>query len=189
MNASELEHLWRKQPPFEPSPESIAQLAATVDTLDRKFQRKIWWRDLREIAAALVIAIFFGLVGHTWIRWIAVASVLFVVAWIFRSRIVVRPNRETPNVAERLQQMIWETEVQIRMARSVLWWYLLPCAVAMFAMVLDSPPRNFNPVSFLSFCGLVGVGVYWLNQSVVRKKLVPRCENLRHALGELSRST
>src|SRR6476660_5301911 len=129
MNASELEQLWKKKPPFEPSPENIAQIAATVDALDRKFQRQIWWRDLREIGAALAIAIFVGLVGRTWFRWIAVASALFVAAWIFRSRMLVRPGREIPNVIERLQQMIRETEMQIGLLRSVLWWYLLPCAV------------------------------------------------------------
>ena len=192
MNASELEHLWQKQQPLEPSTENIARIAATVDALDRKFQRKIWWRDLREIGAAITVATFFGLVGHTWLRWIAVASVLFVAAWIFRSRILVRPGRETPNVIERLQQMICETEMQIGMLRSVLWWYLLPCAVAMFAIGLDSPPRKFNSPSLVIFCGAVGVlyvAVYWLNQRAVRKKLMPRRENLRHALAELSRSS
>jgi hypothetical protein len=192
MNASELEHLWQKQQPFEPSPENIAQIAATVDTLDRKFQRKIWWRDLREIAAAIIVATFFGLVGHTWLRWIAVASVLFVAAWIFRSRILVRPGRKIPNVIERLHQMIYETEMQIGMQRSVLWWYLLPCTVAIFAIVLDSSPRNFNSPFlwiFGSVTGAMYVGLYWLNQRVVRKKLLPRRENLRHAIAELSRSS
>ena len=192
MNASELEHLWQKQQPLEPSTENIAQIAATVDALDRKFQRKIWWRDLREIGAAITVATFFGLVGHTWLRWIAVASVLFVAAWICRSRIIVRPGRKTPNVIERLQQMICETEMQIGMLRSVLWWYLLPCAVAMFAIVLDSPPRKFNSPSFVIFCsagGVLYVAIYWLNQRAVSKKLKPRRENLRHALAELSRSS
>ena len=192
MNASELEHLWRKQRPFEPSAENIARIAATVEALDRKFQRKIWWRDLREIAAAITVATFIGLGGHSWLRWIAVGSVLFVAAWIFRSRMGVRPGRKTPNVIERLEQMIRETEMQIGLLRSVLWWYLLPCAVAMVAFVLDSPPRKFNSPSFLIFCGAAGllyVFVYWLNQRTVREKLVARRENLRHALAELSRSS
>lgn len=191
MNASELEHLWRKQQPIELSPEKIGQIAATVDAVDRKFRRKIWWRDLREIGAALVVAAFFGFVGQTWLRWLAVASCLFVVAWIIRSRIMVRPSRETPSVSGRLQQMIRETEMQIELTRSLLWWYLLPCAVAIFAMVLDSPPRF--PLPFLSIYGSVGaalyVAVYWVNQRAVRKVLEPRRENLRHTLAELSQQS
>lgn len=191
MNASELEHLWQKQQPIELSPEKIGQIAATVDAVDRKFRRKIWWRDLREIGAALVVAAFFGFVGQTWLRWLAVASCLFVVAWIIRSRIMVRPSRETPSVSGRLQQMIRETEMQIELTRSLLWWYLLPCAVAIFAMVLDSPPRF--PLPFLSIYGSGGaalyVAVYWVNQRAVRKVLEPRRENLRHTLAELSQQS
>ena len=192
MDASELEELWQKQQPFEPSPEDIAQIAATVASLDRKFRRKIWWRDVREIGAAVVVATFFGLAGHTLLRWIAVASLLFVAAWIFKSRIIVRPGGEIPNLIERLQQMIRETETQIGMLRSVLWWYLLPCAVAMFAFVLDSPSRRFDSPSFLILCGLIGAAyivVYWINQRAVRKKLGPRRETLRQALAELSRKS
>lgn len=192
MNASELEQLWQRQQPIKLSPENIAQIAATVGTVDRKFRRRIWWRDLREIAAVLILAVWFGLSGQTWLRWLAVASVLFVAAWIIGSRIVVKPDRDMPSVIERLQQMIRETEMQIHLLRSVLWWYLLPCAVALFVMVLDSPPRNFSSSQLLIFVSpliLFFLVIYWLNQWAVRKKLVPRRENLRHALAELSQQS
>ena len=192
MNASELEHLWRRQQPIELSPEKIAQIAATVDRVDRKFRRKIWWRDLREIAAVLILAVWFGLSGQTWLRWLAVASVLFVGAWIIRSRIVVRPDREMSSVIERLEQMIRETEMQIHLLRSLLWWYFLPCAVALFFMVLDSPPRNVSSSQLLVRIIpliLLSLAVYWLNQWAARKKLEPRRENLRHALAELSQQS
>jgi hypothetical protein len=192
MNASELEHLWQRQQGIKPSPENIAQIAGSVSALDRKFRRRIWWRDLREIAAVLILAVWFGLSGQTWLRWLAVASILFVAAWIIRSRIVVRPDRETPSVIERLQQMIRETEMQIHLLRSVLWWYLLPCAVALFVMVLDSPPRNFRSSQLLISVGpliLFFLAIYWLNQWAVRKKLVPQRENLRHVLAELSQQS
>ena len=192
MNASELEHLWQRQQPIELSPENIAQIAGSVSALDRKFRRLVWWRDLREIAAVLILAVWFGLSGQTWLRWLAVASVLVVAAWIIRSRIVVRPDREMPSVIERLQQMIRETETQIHLLRSVLWWYLLPCAVALFVMVLDSSPRNSSSSRLLILVGPMipfFLAIYWLNQWAVRKKLVPRRENLRHALAELSQQS
>jgi hypothetical protein len=188
MDASELEYIWKKQQPIEPSRENITQIAATVIAEDRKFHRRIWWRDLREIGAALIMAIVFGLVGQTWLRWISVASCLFVAGFLVRSRTAPKFTRESPSVVERFQQMISETETQIQLLRSILWWYLLPCLVAIVAMVLDSPPRKFD-LSFLlifgSATGVVFVGCYWLNQRAVRKVLEPRRENLRHALAEL----
>ena len=130
MNASELNYLWQKQQPIELSPENIWKIAATVEAVDRKFRRKIWTRDLLEIGVALVMAPVFALVGQTWLRWVCVASCLFVAAWLIRSRIMARPAREIPSATGRLQQMIRETEIQIGLLRSVWWWYLLPCAVA-----------------------------------------------------------
>ena len=192
MNASELEYLWHKQRPIELTTENIAQIAGSVSAVDRKFRRQIWWRDLREIAAVLILAVWFGLSGQTWLRWLAIATVLFVGAWIIRSRIVARPDQQTPSVTERLQQMIRETEAQIHLLRSVLWWYLLPCAVALFIMTLDSPPRNFSwspqPMSLAPLI-LLFIVVYWVNQWAVRKQLVPRRENLRRALAELNQQS
>ena len=192
MNASELEHLWRRQEPIELLPENIARIGATVDKIDRKFRRQIWWRDFLEIGVALTLATVIALAGQTWLRWVAVASALFVAGWFIRSRMIVRQAGEIPSVTGRLHQMIRETEIQIELLRSVLWWYLLPCAVAIFALVLDvekSSPRKLN-LSFLSFfltvCVALFALVYWLNQRTVRQKLVPRRNNLRRALEQLS---
>ena len=192
MNASELQQLWQKQQPIELTREKIARITATVNTLDRRFRREILWQDLRESGAAFVAAAFFGLVGQAWLRWLAVTSCLFVVAWIIGSRIMVRRPREIPSVTGRLHQMIREMEMQIRLTRSVLWWYLLPCAVAIVAMMLDkekSSPRNFDlsfHLTFLSVGAALYAAIYWVNRRAVRQKLVPRRDKLRHALAELS---
>jgi hypothetical protein len=192
MNASELEQIWKTQPSFEPSGEKIARVAAAVGEIDRKFRRKIWARDLREIGAALSVAAVFGLLGQTWLRWISVASSVFVAAVIVRSRIVLTAPGETPSVVERLQQMVRETEVQIQLLHSVLWWYLLPCAVAILAFVLDRFPWKSNSSFLLIFgttMGALSIAVYWWNQRAVRTVLEPRRENLRKALAELSQSS
>jgi drug/metabolite transporter (DMT)-like permease len=189
MNASELEQIWNRQQSIKLSQEDIAQFAASVREVDQKFRRRIWWRDLREIGAALSVAAVFGLVGQSWLRWISVASSVFVAAFIIRSRIILRPARETPNVIAQLHQMIRETEMQTKLLRSVLWWYLLPCVVAISAFVLDRLPWKSNSRFLLIFGGTMGalsIMVYWWNQRAVRKVLEPRCKNLRHALGELS---
>jgi hypothetical protein len=192
MNASELEHIWKSQQPIELSHENIAQIAATVGALDRKFRRKIWWRDLREIGAALGVAVVFGLVGQTWLRWISVLSCLFVAAFLIRSRTVLKSTRETPSVMERIQQMIRETETQIQLLRSVLWWYFLPCGVATLVFVLDRLPRKFSASHLLIFVGAMVpfyLAAYWLNQRAVRNVLEPRRENLQHTLAELSQQS
>jgi hypothetical protein len=191
MNPSELESIWKRQGALEPSPENIIQIADALHSADRKFRRTIWWRDVRETVAALFCAGFFGFVGQTWLRWIAVASGLFVAAYIVKSRIAVRFRPEGLSLADRLQQMILETEMQIGLLRSVLWWYLLPIAVGIIAMVLDraaASPRKFDPfhlTNFLVIMSVLGVVVYWLNQRAVRKILEPRRSRLEQTLSDL----
>jgi drug/metabolite transporter (DMT)-like permease len=188
MNASELEGIWKRQEAVDLSPENIAEIAATVQAVDRKFKRKIWWRDLREIGAALAVAVVFCVVGLSWLRWIAVASCLFVAGYIVMSRRAVRSIVETSSLAERLQQMIRETETQIGLLRSVGWWYLLPCAVGMVAFVVDRLPRTVSAMHLIVFFAAMAIfyfAAYWLNQRVVRKALEPRRANLQHALAEV----
>jgi Flp pilus assembly protein TadB len=188
MNASELEEIWKRQKTTEPSPENIAEIAASVQAIDRKFKRKIWWRDLREIGAALAVAVVFGVLGLTWLRWIAVASCLFVAGYILRSRRAVRTISESSSVAERLHQMIHETETQIGLLRSVLWWYLLPCAVGTVAFAVDRLPRTFSArhlIIFFVAMAICYVAAYGLNQRVVRKALEPRRATLQRTLVEV----
>ncbi|HEV2803366.1 MAG TPA: hypothetical protein VGW57_00415 [Chthoniobacterales bacterium] len=194
MNASELEQIWKRQNSLEPTPENIAQVAAAVHSVDQKFRRKIWWRDVREVGAALVIAAVFAINGRTSLRWIAVASCLFVAGFIIRSRIAAKSRAAKVSVVDRLRQMIRETEIQIRLLRTVLWWYLLPLGAATIIMVLDRAAASGRPLSkfdpafltrFLSVMGVFYLAVYWLNQHAVRKHLEPRRASLENALAEV----
>jgi uncharacterized membrane protein len=198
MNPSELENIWNEQKPIAPAPENVAKIAASICLADQKFRRTIWWRDLSEIGAALGVAAWVGFAGETWLRWIAVASSLFVAAVIIRSRIALRFRPEEVSMVDRLQQMIRETEQQIQLLRSVLWWYLLPIAIAMVAIVLDRSlvhgrlPQRIDPVGLTIkgvTMGLLFAGGYWLNQRAVRKHLEPRRAKLRRSLSELSQSS
>jgi hypothetical protein len=194
MNPSDLENIWNEQGPIKPDPKDIAKIADAVRSGDRKFRRTIWWRDLREVGAALILAAVFGNIGQTGYRWIAVASCLFVAGFIIRSRLGERFRADQASVADQVQQMIRGTETQIRLLRSVFWWYLLPCAIGTLAIVLDRAsaqdhlPRRADPFHlpiFFATMIMLSIGVYWLNQRAVRKHLEPRRASLRQMLAEL----
>jgi hypothetical protein len=193
MNASELEHIWKRQGPIALSQERLSAIAASVGRADRKFRRKIWWRDLREIGAVLLIVWFSVIRGQTWLRWISVASALFIAAVLIWSRLVLKSPPRNSSVIARLHQMIRETEMQIRLLRSVVWWYLLPCGIGAVALALDHSPRKFDIskltsshlLTFAMTMALLSVGVYLLNQRAVRTVFEPRRARLRHALAEI----
>jgi hypothetical protein len=198
MNDSELKQIWQEQKSAEPSPAEVERIARAVHSADRKFRRTIWWRDLREIGAALICAVVFGRAGETWLRWIAVTSCIFVAGYILKTRIPIRPRPEGLTLVDRIHQILRETESQIRLLRSVLWWYLLPIAIGTVAIILDRAsvqgrsPRKFDPaylVNFFVVMGLLAVAIYWLNQRAVRKCLEPRRARLQKMLSDLLQPT
>jgi len=56
--------------------------------------------------------------------------------------------------------MIREVNRQIRLLQSVLWWYLLPCAVAVAAIAAErlTLPLNWPRISMTGGIGLVLFG-------------------------------
>lgn len=189
MNTSELQMIWQKQALQAPDVAKIALIVDTIGADDRKFRRLIWWRDFRELGAALALAGFVAFSGRTEMRWIAVASLLFIGAYIVRSR--MGKKIEPANLAEKLQQMSNQVQTQISLLRSIAWWYLLPCAIAFAAIVVE---QTRFPINWTRLCVTVGFGlsvsvaIYWLNQWTVRKTLEPRRHNLECLLAELTAS-
>lgn len=150
MNTSDLEIIWRKQSLQAPDVEKIALIVDTIGADDRKFRSAIWWRDFREIGAAVLFAIFSSLVSHTWLKWISVGSFLFIAAYLWRSRTSKKDGAEPLNLAAKLERMLVETDTQIRLLRSVLWWYLLPVAIAYVAFLAERTIFRSSSLSFLS---------------------------------------
>lgn len=186
MEPSDAEKAWRSQELPAPNEAYISMIAGLLREEDRSFRHMLWWRDFREIGVAIALALFFAYTGRSWIRWLSVGSLLFVAAYILRARLPA--SKEPSHLAEKLQQMIREVNRQISLLRSVLWWYLLPCAVAVAAIAAErlALPLNWPRISIMGGVGLLLYGaIYWVNQFTVRKTLKPRREQLERLLDEL----
>jgi hypothetical protein len=81
-----------------------------------------------------------------------------------------------------------EVEVQIRLLRSVLWWYLAPCLIAVLAIGLEGVnlTNQWQRLSLgFAIVLLVFAGIYWLNQRCARMDLEPRRQRLQQILDDL----
>lgn len=94
------------------------------------------------------------------------------------------------SLAKHLRDSIASVQLQIRLLRSVLWWYLAPIALSLFLISFDS--RMFRRLHFdgrFFLMNAVTLAVfYWiwqLNQRAVRKDLEPRLRELEGTLAEL----
>ncbi len=77
-------------------------------------------------------------------------------------------------------------DIQIRLLRSVWWWYLLPIlggsTIFAFGIQHDAKKRMILGGTFL----FVGVVLHWANQLAVRKYLTPLKNELETLIGNAS---
>lgn len=193
MNDEDLKKLWREQPL------QIPQTHESVDTTDafrlkmKKFDRTIFWRDVRELIACAVVALAFGLflfsvkpmmarVGCA----ITIAGAAFIAWRLVSSKRKAGPEIADAPVLQALRREKLKVEIQIGLLRSVWWWYLLPvlggATIFAFGMQPDAKKRMILGGTFL----FVGVVIHWVNQLAVRKYLEPLKNELETLIGNAS---
>jgi hypothetical protein len=195
MNDDELKKLWREQPLVLPPELTGTAGLATLRKRMKRFDRILWWRDFREVAACVVIVVWFGSDYSKYPQPLArlgcaltILAVVFIGCRLLWSK--RRAGREVPgaSVMDSLRVELRKVETQIHLLRSVLWWYILPslggAGVCFFGVRRHASDRLVIIVVF----GLVGAFVYWLNQRAVRQYLVPLKNELETLLGDVSES-
>jgi hypothetical protein len=83
---------------------------------------------------------------------------------------------------------------QIWLLKNVFWWYLLPLQIGLAALIGSVAWQAraaglaviMGLAAFALGCGLLGWGVYHLNQIAVRKSLEPRRQELETLLSSLN---
>ncbi len=198
MNFDDCQSLWQKQPlPTTPRANSAA-LAATIRRVRadaRAFDRTIFWRDLRECVAALLVFLFFAhearaktLAGaSSWTLWLAAALPLGVAGFLLIDRVRAhRRPKEATTVLASLDHALAELRHQHRLLMNVIWWYLLPIALATALYMADSfivsttswPGRIIGGGICAAMIAAVNYPIWRLNRRAATLYLAPRIVRL-----------
>lgn len=189
MLLEELQKTWQSQPTSTISIDADA-LIGQVRRKQREFRTTIFWRDFREVAVALVLAVVFMMkTRHDgWPSLTVSAACLWIAGFILVDRWRRLGQRPASDHAllDRLDEALSEVKHQIWLLKNVAWWYLLPLALALvfrsaYSAATGSAPLADRISSFAIDFGVFGVvfaGVYWLNQYAVRTVLQPRRQEL-----------
>lgn len=202
MSFDELQSAWQHQraslPPTPTDPDALRRVQAD----SRMFSRRIFWRDVREVAASIVVAIVFGNIAWSaqsegspaWPAWVAAVLPLGVAAFFIADRWISR-RRATPQgdtLLVEIERALQAVNHQISLLRNVAWWYLLPLMLSGVFLVLQIvlyAPMEVPPV--VALVVKIGVGlialvpmfafnvfIWKLNQKAVREDLQPRADGL-----------
>jgi hypothetical protein len=142
--SDELMELWQEGASSEPDAGTVARLAALATT--RRFDRAIFWRNLREYLAGLVLMGVFGTLAvagesplRNGVNFVCVSFVMGFLWW--RHRDVPRPD---PAADARAFQavMLERVDRQLQLLRTVRYWYLLPLYIPCVLQAVEAGQRG-----------------------------------------------
>ena len=202
MNWNDFESAWRNQEHARSTGDDYERLRSSLEGKHRKFQRRLFVRDIIEVAAGvLVVAVFSQeVIRHGISYWpvaIAILIVLAVMGFFIRERLRAHRDRVGP-AAPLLAKMdadIAELEHQRRLLLKAGWWYVAPLMLAVVIVLgtivgnhldrLHAIQAQLFLAGYVIFCGLFAWAVVALNRRGARAKIEPQLAELRKLRDEI----
>src|ERR1700683_2105720 len=189
MEFDDLQRAWQAQNPAAPVTMKAELLLKEIRRNQRQFWATIFWRDVREVSVAFLLALYFlyhGWTHHHWTDYLNTVACLGIGMFMVVDRRLRRKKKPVANDALKhcLEVSLAEVNHQIWLLKNVFWWYLLPLLVASAISMCQEylHMRHFDQGSAVGAM-LAALLVAWffrfvyrLNQRAVRKSLEPRRE-------------
>jgi hypothetical protein len=171
-NPTDPRHLWQNQ-----EDERVTITLEDVRRRAARLQRRIYWRNLREYVAGMIVIGVFGASLWHYRGWQLVPSVLLIVGTVYVLFQIHRRGsaRSLPVEADlnaSLEFHILELERQRDALRTVVLWYLLPFMPGFVAeIVVSAADRGVSRplIAFGVALPLMFIAIWKLNESGARK--------------------
>lgn len=170
------------------------ELLRELQRRSRNFDRTIRWRDFRETAAGLLITVvyvwFAVRTGSTFERvgdlWLAGCGV-WIAVFLYRYSKLSRKPAPEHTLAVYRQELVESYDRQIRLSKSVKYWYILPLWVGLLLNAAAYRVGGGDNIRFLAiviFVTAVSAGVWWLNEGPGVRYLQRKRQELAALIGE-----
>jgi hypothetical protein len=149
------------------------------------FDRTIWWRDMRESLAAILLIVWYCYDLFQQQSALAkcgaglgIVACVFILAVLHWARVKGKGARPDLPVEDYRWAELDRVDRQIWLLRNVHWWYLGPLLIAVAVQIAAMMPDPEGLVMFAtSVIPLFGF-IYWLNQVAVKNQLMPLRQEL-----------
>lgn len=170
-----------------PTPESLRQIRARAEELDRLVRR----RDRVETITALLMLVPFGWAAAVTTSTTSRAGALLIMAACLLIPVRLRLARQgAPELSLPLALFLAEelarVRAQVRLLRSVFWWYLAPLGTGVVLFVAGRSPSPWLTAGVTLVVLLLYAALWRLNQQAVERHLLPRAEELERGLAGLA---
>jgi hypothetical protein len=157
--------LWQADMTGLPDPERQARLLLTQAW---RFDQKVFWRNVREYAAGLIVMVIFagllivGIERRT--AAIGLLCVGFVLVYLWWTHRRLGPLDPAADIAIYRAALLKRYDDQIRLLRTMPYWYLAPLLVPMLSIAASTWPRSRGTALVLVTVVLaVYIFIGWLN--------------------------
>ncbi len=197
MNDKDLQDLWNTPSPNDDFIIQHEKLIQNMKAKMNQFDKDIKRRNLRETIAALIVfvafAVFggFGLYDGNYLLGFACTIIcfgcVFIVYKFVNAQVTISDEEVyTMSNKEYLSYELKKVNEQIRILKSVFWWYILPIAVGLCLFFFAMPYNTTSLIIHIALVLAVSVGLYILNQKAVKKDLIPLKNDLEEQIANLS---
>jgi hypothetical protein len=193
MRLDHIRAVWHQQLEHPASRNEVELIARLVEQFAQDMERKLFRRDVTESSLALAGVVFFG-----WLAvrlpmvtgkigcLIIVAGAVVIIAKFWHTRHAGRPPAGSLPLEGYLSQERQHLVRQIRLLRSVAWWYLSPTLLGANLIFWAISPSWIFSACYSVVSVMVGVFIWWLNQQAIRSELQPMLDEIDRVTRQLS---
>jgi hypothetical protein len=184
----ELMQLWQEN--LLPDQMDAARIVREIAGRVERFDRTIWWRNLREYAAGAILIVYFSWMSfNPAARLIALAGIVavgFVMIYLLWSHRQTPPLDPSTDGKSYQAALLDRYDRQIRLLRGVKYWYVLPLYLWMLLSIVMTVPtqetgRRIRAVLLVT---AFSIFVVWLNEGYAVRKLRDKRRNAEALLEE-----
>jgi hypothetical protein len=171
------------------------EILALVQTKSRRFQRRILFRDWRELIAGgfagvmIAPAVMHGRVLARLGAVTVLAGIVLTAFRLLRARRAgaTRVSDPTVPVATALHAELEQIDAQIALLSTVAWWYVAPLVGGSVLLVAASRGARgaWFTLGYAAFSALLAWGIIAANRRAVRRTLQPKREEIESLLAQI----
>jgi len=191
MNDNELKKIWQDTPHTENVQFNNQQILNDMNTSIQKLDRSIKWRNVREIAAAIFVIVFFAVQFFRFENDLAKLGAALVVPaalFVIYKLLEVRRSQKSVDVSTNIKEQLTDTRNYLKreqqLLKDILYWYILPLMIPVVIMSIGLDGFSVSNLVYLFTVFLFSVFVYWLNQRGAQQ-FDPYIEQVEEAIQQL----
>ena len=149
------------------------QLAMTIAKRVETFDRKIFWRNMREYVAggALIAWWLLRFPSQRYLSVAGIVAVSFVRIYLWRSQRKKQPLDPSADVRSYQTALLERYDRQIEFLRRVKYWYVAPLYAWMLLVLFTVPSTNVRRLPYFLGFTAFSAFVIWLNEGYAVRKL------------------